>query len=58
MEKTLQGQVEELFGHPTLEGVDDLLGELRDRRSEPAVAGLIDDLLDHRFALSRAGAAA
>ena len=61
MDTTLQGLVEEVFAHPTLEGLDDLIGELRGKRRDPAVAGVIDDLLDHRFALaheSGAGTAA
>jgi hypothetical protein len=55
MEPTLQSLVEEVFALPTLEGLDDLIGELRGRRRDPAVAEVIDDLLDHRFALVSAG---
>lgn len=55
MEPTLRELVEEVFAHPTVEGLDDLIGELRTSRSDPAVADVIDDLLDHRFALANAG---
>ncbi len=51
MDATLQELVEEVFAQPTLESLDDLIGELRPRRDDPVVAGVIDDLLDHRFAL-------
>ena len=56
MDATLQELVEEVFAHPTLESLDDLIGELRTRRGDPAVAGVIDDLLDSRFALVHSGA--
>ena len=57
MDTTLKALVEEVFADPTLEGLDELIGELRGNRRDPAVAGVIDDLLDHRFALSCASGA-
>jgi len=57
MDTTLRELVEEVFAHPTLEGLDELIGELRGSRRDPAVAGVIDDLLDHRFALANSGGA-
>ena len=58
MDATLQELVEEVFAHPTVEGLDELIGELRPSRRDPAVADVIDDLLDHRFALAQAATAA
>jgi hypothetical protein len=58
MDAELQALVEEVFTEPTLEGLDDLIGELRSRRRDPAVAVVIDDLLDSRFALVNAGGSA
>jgi len=37
---------------PTLEQVDAMLGELRQMPRDPAVTGLIDDLLDFRAMLA------
>lgn len=51
MDAELQGLVGDVYDVPTLEGLDELIGELRGRRRDPVVAELIDDLLDHRFAL-------
>jgi hypothetical protein len=55
MDATLKELVDEVFAHPTVEGLDLLIGELRPNRGEPGVADVIDDLLDHRFALANAG---
>jgi hypothetical protein len=57
MDAALQELVDDVFALPTLEGLDDLIGELRARRRDPAVAEVIDDLLDHRFALVHPDAA-
>jgi hypothetical protein len=54
MDETLQALVEEAFAHPTLDGLDAMLSEVRTRRHDPSVAELIDDLLDHRLALAAA----
>lgn len=58
MDVTLQGLVEEVFAQPTLESLDGLIGALRPRRGDPAVADVIDDLLDSRFALVHSEGAA
>jgi hypothetical protein len=58
MDATLQELVEEVFADPTLDGLDEMLAQLRERRHEPSVAELIDDLLDHRIALAGGATAA
>lgn len=52
MDESLQALVEEAFANPTLDGLDEMLSQVRARRHDPTVAGLIDDLLDHRLALA------
>jgi hypothetical protein len=54
MDETLQAMLEEAFATPTLDGLDEMLSQVRSRRHEPTVAELIDDLLDHRLALAAA----
>ena len=54
MDETLQAMLEEAFANPTLDGLDEMLSQVRNRRHEPTVAELIDDLLDHRLALAAA----
>lgn len=44
--------VESVGDRPTLEEVDAMLAELRRMPRDPAVAGLIDDLLEYRSMLS------
>ena len=57
MDETLQALVEEAFANPTLDGLDEMLSQVRTRRHEPSVAELIDDLLDHRLMLAAAASA-
>jgi len=57
MDETLQALVEEAFANPTLDGLDEMLSQVRARRHDPTVAELIDDLLDHRLALAAAASA-
>ena len=51
MDEQLQAMIEETYAHPTVDGLDQMLSEVRSRRHEPNVAELIDDLLDHRLLL-------
>lgn len=57
MDEALQALVEEAFANPTLDGLDEMLSQVRTRRHDPTVAELIDDLLDHRLALAAAATA-
>lgn len=50
--RTLLDLVESVGDRPTVEEVDAILAELRRLPRDPAVAGLIDDLLDYRSMLS------
>jgi hypothetical protein len=54
MDEALRTLVEEAFANPTLDGLDEMLSQVRTRRHDPTVAELIDDLLDHRLALAAA----
>lgn len=54
MDEALRTLVEEAFANPTLDGLDEMLSQVRARRHDPTVAELIDDLLDHRLALAAA----
>ena len=54
MDEMLQALVEETYANPTVDGLDEMLSQVRTRRHEPTVAELIDDLLDHRLALAAA----